>query len=101
MFLPVDPEHKDDASPEVLEKARQRKPLSSAQRKNRHAQELRLARKQVRDGLENWHKLFRGDKGKPYRRVGEVKREEGWVERLPKRELCRQAEKGRPVRQYE
>lgn len=101
MFIPVDPEQKASASPEDVEKAKHRKPLSSAERKNRHAQELRSARKQVREGLENWHTLFRGDKGKPYKRVGAVKREAGWLEKMPVRGLCEQAEKGRPARKYE
>jgi hypothetical protein len=101
MFMPVDPEEKATATPEDKEKAGQRKPLSSAERKNRHAQELKAARRQVRDGLEGWHQLFRGDKGKPYRRVGYVKREEGWLDKTPKRELCEQAEKGRPARKYD
>lgn len=100
MFIPIDPEEKDDATPDVLEKARNRKPLTSAERKNRRAQELRQARKQMKDGLENWHMLFRGDKGKAYFKAGEVRREEGWLERMPKRELCAQARKGRPVRKY-
>lgn len=99
--MPIDPEEKEGASPEDVEKAKSRKKLTSAERKNRHAQELRSARKQVVAGLENWHQLFRGDKGKAYRKVGEVKREEGWLEKTPKRELCKQAEKSRPVRKYD
>ncbi|OAL05003.1 cytochrome b5 [Phaeosphaeriaceae sp. SRC1lsM3a] len=101
MYMPIDPEEKEGASPEDVEKAKSRKKLTSAERKNRHAQELRSARKQVVAGLENWHQLFRGDKGKAYRKVGEVKREEGWLEKTPKRELCKQAEKSRPVRKYD
>jgi hypothetical protein len=45
--------------------------------------------------------LFRGDKGKAYRKVGEVRREEGWLEKMPVRKLCEQAEKSRPVRKYD
>jgi hypothetical protein len=101
MYIPVDPELKPDATPEAIEKAKHRKPLSAGERKNRHAQELRAARKQAKEGLESWHKLFRGDKGKKYFRVGEVRREEGWLDKLPVRKLCEQAEKGRPVRKYD
>jgi predicted heme/steroid binding protein len=101
MYMPIDPELKEGASEEDKEKAKTRKPLTPGERKNRHAQELRSARKQVVAGLENWHMLFRGDKGKAYRRVGEVKREEGWLEKTPTRKLCEQAEKSRPVRKYE
>ncbi len=101
MYMPVDPETKDNASPDVIEKAKHRKELSSAERKNRHAQEVRQAKKAVRDGIEGWAKVFRGDTGKPYRKVGEVKREEGWLDKVPVRELCEAAEKQRPVRKYD
>lgn len=104
IYIPVEPEAKIGLTPEEraaeVEKAKGRKKLTSAERKNRHAQELREAKKKVRDGLENWHKLFRGDKGKPYRRVGKMNRPDGWLKYLPKRQLCEQAEKSRPVRQY-
>lgn len=112
MYLPLEPWEKppaDDASDDekakhaTLEKrAREkRKMMSKGDLKNRSAQELRKARQSVKDGLEHWHQLFRGDKGKAYRQVGEVKREKGWLQKLPKRTLCEQAEKGRPVRKYE
>ncbi|KAH7066895.1 hypothetical protein BKA63DRAFT_425421 [Paraphoma chrysanthemicola] len=101
MYIPIDPELKPDATEEVKEQAKLRKPLTKGEIKNRHAQELRSARKQAKDGLESWHKLFRGDKGKKYFRVGEVKREKGWADKLPVRKLCEQAEKGRPARKYE
>ncbi|KAF2874088.1 hypothetical protein BDV95DRAFT_604294 [Massariosphaeria phaeospora] len=79
--------------------AKPRTPLTKAQLKNRRAQELRQARKQAVEGLEHWHQLFRGDKGKPYFRVGEVRRERGWLEGVPERKLCEHAEKGRPKRE--
>jgi predicted heme/steroid binding protein len=101
MFMPLDPHEVPGASDEEVQKAKARKPLTPGERKNRHAQELRKARVMMKQGLENWHSMFRGDKGKPYRRVGEVKREEGWVEKMPKRKLCEQAEKGRPLRKYD
>jgi len=100
-YMPIDPELKDDATPEVIAKAKSRKPLTPGEEKNRRAQELRQAKKQVVAGLENWHKLFRGDRGKPYRKVGEVVRPEGWLEKMPVRKLCDQAQKSRPVRKYE
>ncbi|KAF2203459.1 cytochrome b5 [Delitschia confertaspora ATCC 74209] len=80
---------------------KRRAPLTKAQLKIRREQELRNARKQMKEGLEGWHALFRGDKGKPYHKVGEVVREEGWLERLPRRKLCKQAEESRPVRKEE
>ena len=59
-------------------------------------QELRKARKQMEQTLEGWGKMFRGDGGKDYFEIGEVVREGGWLERLPRRKLCAQAERGRP-----
>jgi predicted heme/steroid binding protein len=101
MFIPIEPELKEGASAEDVEKAKTRKPLSPGERKNRHAQDLRIARRQMQMGLENWHALFRGDKGKPYRKVGTVNRPKGMVDLMPKRKLCEQAEKARPVRKYD
>ncbi|KAL5117969.1 hypothetical protein ACEQ8H_004114 [Pleosporales sp. CAS-2024a] len=100
-YMPVDPEEKEDASEEVREKARRRKGLTKGELKNRYARELRQARKEVVAALDNWHVLFRGDRGKAYRKVGEVVREEGWLDKMPKRNLCAQAEKSRPVRKYD
>lgn len=101
MFTPVDPEEKTDATPETVERAKTRRPISTAERKNRAARERRLAREKTVQGLESWHALFRGDKGKPYFRVGVVKRPAGWDKSLPEPPLCEQAEKSRPVRKYE
>lgn len=116
MYMPMDPPETEDdkfdapASPDedpavdahhkgrAHDKRRSSSKLSKAELKNRHAQDSRRARKQVREGLEHWHQLFRGDKGKPYLKVGEVRREKGWLEKLPKRKLCESAHKGRPVR---
>jgi predicted heme/steroid binding protein len=59
-------------------------------------QELRKARKQVKETLEGWRKMFSGEGGKDYFEVGKVVRDDGWLEKLPKRKLCARAEKGRP-----
>jgi hypothetical protein len=40
--------------------------------------------------------MFSGEAGKDYFEVGTVKREPGWLEKLPKRKLCAQAQKARP-----
>ncbi|KAF2442710.1 cytochrome b5 [Karstenula rhodostoma CBS 690.94] len=112
MYMPLEPWEKPppaDASDDekqkhaVLEKrAREKRgAMGKGDLKNRSALELRKARQSVKDGLEHWHQLFRGDKGKAYRKVGEVKRDEGWLAKLPKRTLCENAEKGRPVRKYD
>ncbi|KAK5129474.1 hypothetical protein LTR08_003234 [Meristemomyces frigidus] len=64
--------------------------------KTAREQTLRLARKEVRTTLEGWGKMFKGEGGKDYFEVGKVVREEGWLEKLPRRELCAAAQKGRP-----
>lgn len=69
--------------------------VSGAQKSLRE-QQLRQARKQVHATIEGWGKMFRGEGGKDYFEVGKVKREEGWLEKLPKRKLCAQAQKSRP-----
>ncbi|GAB1738975.1 hypothetical protein NU219Hw_g3743t1 [Hortaea werneckii] len=68
----------------------------SAEIKSRREQALRQARKQVQATIDGWGKMFRGETGKGYFEVGKVVREEGWLERLPRREICAQAERGRP-----
>ena len=68
----------------------------SGEEKNYRAQEVRKARKMVAETIEGWGKMFRGEQGKDYFEVGKVVREEGWLEKLPKRGLCEQAERGRP-----
>ena len=64
--------------------------------KSYRANEVRRARKQVADTIEGWAKMFRGEGGKEYFEAGKVVREEGWLEREPKKALCAQAIKGRP-----
>jgi hypothetical protein len=72
--------------------------LTKAQLKVRRERDLRLARNHIREGIEGWSKVFRGDTGRPYFWVGTIKREEGWLEKLPKRELCELASTGKPKR---
>ncbi|KAK0280300.1 hypothetical protein LTR91_004807 [Friedmanniomyces endolithicus] len=69
--------------------------LTGAQKSYREG-ELRRARKMVRDTIEGWASMFRGEGGKEYFEVGKVVREEGWLEREEKKVLCAQAVKGRP-----
>jgi predicted heme/steroid binding protein len=73
--------------------------VGSAQKIMRE-QQLRMGRKKVRETIEGWEKMFRGEGGKDYFEVGKVVREEGWLEKLPRRKLCAQAEKGRPKSSY-
>lgn len=71
------------------------KDVTPEQKKLRE-QELRNARKKVKDTIEGWSKMFRGAGGKDYFEVGTVKREPDWLEKTPKRGLCAQAQKNRP-----
>jgi len=92
MFVPADSaplpaSELDTSRPEHIRKA---------EAKIRKERELRQARKKVKDGIEGWARVFRGETGKKYWWVGTVKREEGWLERMPERELCEKAQKARP-----
>ncbi|KAF4550665.1 Cytochrome P450-like protein 89 [Elsinoe fawcettii] len=88
MYIPLDDEEADAG-------------LSKGELKTRRERETRVAREKVRQGLEGWAKVFRGDTGKNYFKVGEVRREEGWLERLPKRELCEKAQGQRKKRKVQ
>lgn len=70
--------------------------LTPAELKNRSAKERRDARKKVRDVIEGWARVFGGETGKEYLAVGRVVREEDWLEKLPRRELCKKAAELRP-----
>lgn len=69
---------------------------ATAEQKVRREQELRKARNKVQATIEGWAKMFRGDKQQDYFEVGTVVREDEWLDKLPRRTLCAQAEKGRP-----
>ncbi|KAH7055859.1 cytochrome b5-like heme/steroid binding domain-containing protein [Macrophomina phaseolina] len=86
MYIPTD-EPEDE---EVNSK------LSPAEIKNRNAKERREAKKKVDGVIEGWAKVFSGETGKDYLPVGKVVREEGWLEKLPRRELCKKAAELRP-----
>lgn len=76
-------------------------PGVTGEMKSIREQEVRKAKRQVKDTIAGWQELFRGEKGKDYFEVGTVLREEGWLEKLPKRDLCEPAEKGRPKQRKE
>ena len=61
-------------------------------------QEKRIARKKVTEAVTHWERFFA--KNDKYFKVGIVKREVGWVDRLPQRELCEAARKARPSRSH-
>lgn len=81
-----------------LRRAGGKKGTVKAEEKVRRERELRLAKKKVQETVEGWAQMFRGEGGKPYFKVGEMAREEGWLEKLPPRELCDRAKKTRPKR---
>jgi hypothetical protein len=81
MFLPLDdPETDAHWTPEQLAELR--------------VQELEQAKAKVHSGLKHWVDFFANSK--KYHKVGYVKREKDWLEKLPKRELCASAQKSRP-----
>lgn len=75
MFIPID-DPEEDAK------------LSSGEKKTRRERDIRLAKAQVKEGIEGWAKLFSGSTGRDYFKVGEVVREKDWLEKTPMRELC-------------
>lgn len=91
MYLPLEEETTDPASSEEPT-------LTPAELKNRRAQERRDARKKVAATIDGWARVFAGETGKEYVAVGQVVREEGWLEKLPRRELCQKAKDIRPKR---
>lgn len=60
------------------------------------ARERAEAEVRVREALQHWIKFY--DKSDKYHRVGYVKREDGWLEKLPRRGLCAEAHRGREKR---
>ncbi len=53
--------------------------------------------KKVREAVAHWERFFA--KNEKYHKVGRVRREEGWLEKLPRRELCEAAKRQRPKRE--
>ncbi|KAL0259661.1 hypothetical protein SLS55_005398 [Diplodia seriata] len=62
----------------------------------RDERERRAAREKVDGVIDGWAHVFSGATGKEYLAVGKVLREEGWLDRLPRRELCEKAAELRP-----
>ncbi|OJD30176.1 cytochrome b5-like heme steroid binding domain-containing protein [Diplodia corticola] len=86
MYIPTD----------VPEEAESELSLSPADRDARDARERAEARRKVDDVVAGWAHVFAGGTGKEYLAVGRIVREEGWLERLPRRELCEKAAGLRP-----
>jgi hypothetical protein len=72
--------------------------VTKAELKIRRERDERFARQRVRETIGGWRSMFTGAAGKAYFEVGSVKREEGWLEKLPRRKLCDQAQSQRPKR---
>jgi hypothetical protein len=73
------------------------KGVSKGELKIKREQEVRKAKKKIKETIDGWHKMYRGEKdNKGYFYVGEILRDPGWLEKLPKRELCDAAQQSRP-----
>lgn len=83
MFLPIDDPEAD-------------KYWTTAEMETLRAEELANAERRAYEALKHWVDFFAHSK--KYTRVGYVKREKGWLEKLPRRKLCNQAQKGRSTR---
>ena len=94
-YVPIDDDVDENGE---LKRVGGSKGVTKAELKKRKERDTRLARKRVHETIEGWSRMFKGEAGKNYFEVGKVKREEGWLEKLPKRELCEQAQKQRPKR---
>lgn len=87
MYMPLEDEEADAKSG-----------ITKAEKKIRRQKELKEAMKKVRAGVEHWEGFFTGGKGGKYFKVGTMKREDGWLEKLPRKTLCEQAQKSRKKR---
>ena len=85
MYIPID-DPADDAK------------LSKGQLKIRRERDMRQAKKKVKETIDHWAEMFRGDSGRPYFWVGTVKRDPDWLEKSVQPVLCAQAEQGRQTR---
>jgi len=65
--------------------------------KIRREQDKRDALRQVKEGIEQWAEVLRGDTGRPYFWVGIIKREDDWPNNLPLPTLCEPAQEARPT----
>lgn len=83
MFLPLDDPERDAH-------------WTTAEMAELRVQEMENAKNRVHSSLKHWVDFF--GKSKKYTPIGHVKREEGWLEKTPMRELCAPALKGRKKR---
>ncbi|WPH03499.1 Hypothetical protein R9X50_00637900 [Acrodontium crateriforme] len=82
----------------TMEEEKAEKIVLSTQETMERFRALKEARGRVKETLESWAKMFRGDGGKDYFEAGRVVREDGWLQKLPRRGLCEVANNQRPQR---
>lgn len=83
MFLPLDDDEVD-------------KYFTTAEMDKMREREMATAKEKAHAALKHWVDFFA--KSKKYHRVGYVSRDQGWLEKLPRRKLCAQAQNGRQKR---
>ncbi|KAG6308166.1 hypothetical protein E4U45_002166 [Claviceps purpurea] len=83
MFLPID-------DPEVD------KAWTTSEMEALREEEMARAKERAHNALKHWVDFFANSS--KYTKVGNVKREDGWLDKLPRRELCAQAQRGRSKR---
>ncbi|KAI6784285.1 Membrane steroid-binding protein-like protein [Emericellopsis cladophorae] len=69
---------------------------TTAQMEEMKKQERAAAEEKTFNALKHWVDFFA--KSKKYHRVGYLKREEGWLDKMPRRQLCAPAQRGRAKR---
>lgn len=77
----------------------EKRKLTKGELKMRRERDWRIARKKVQEGVDGWARVFKGETGRPYFWVGTIRREDGWLEKTEKKELCAPAREGRPKRE--
>ena len=99
MFIPLEVEsshHEREVKQEERQHPTEAEREARRETKLRREKEGRAAKKKVQAVVDGWAKTFRGETGKPYYWIGTIDRENGWLENLPRRELCEAAKKSRP-----
>ena len=92
MYVPLDMDEEPAAEEGETSEERKRK---RGEWKAKRELAWRKGRERVRKTITGWQSKFAGEK-KGYFEVGKVKREEGWLESLERRQLCEKAKRARP-----
>jgi predicted heme/steroid binding protein len=95
MYVPKDLDEPPELGPDATEEEK-REARRAWKLKREHFRSE--GRKRARGVIDGWIKTFNGGKGGKYFKVGTIKRDEDWKEKLgPKRRLCKRAEDQRPA----